>query len=178
VTDEIAIPNVASLLPLVAKGPLAFADEVGGWLLVGQLPDVEPNWAYRTEGVPVARAVRAPTGEVEAMLDERWAAWPLRKRPGNVFPDTIFVGRATNNDVCIPHTSVSKLHARVRNGVYGLILQDAGSSNGTMLNGDALVTGVDVSVSHGDLVRFGNVVFQCFEPAKLCAVLERFMATK
>lgn len=167
---------MGALFPLLVRGAEAFAHDVGGWLLVGQVPDAEPDWSYRTEGVSVARAVRAATGEVEAMLDPTWSVWVLKKRPGNVFPDTIFVGRATNNDICIPHTSVSKLHARCRYGVYGVVVQDAGSSNGTTVNGDAIAAGVDASVAHGDLVRFGNVVFQCFEPVRFHSVLQRFAA--
>ena len=173
-TDATTFPTVGSLLPLLAHGPEGFAKDVGGWVLIGQLPVVQESWAYRTEGVTTATAIRAATGEVEAMLDVTWAAWAVKKRPANVFPDTIFVGRATNNDVCIPHTSVSKLHARARYGVYGLVVQDAGSSNGTMLNGDAIGAGVDASVSHGDLLRLGNIVFQCFEPVQLHSVLLRF----
>ena len=165
--------GLASLMPLLRLGAKGFAAEVGGWLLVGQLPDEQVGWAYRTTGVSTATAVRAPTGEVEAMFDDAWAAFAVRKRPQSPFHETIFIGRATSNDVCIPHTSVSKLHARARYIGEALALQDANSSNGTTVNGD-----VDVTVDHGDLVRFGNVVFQCFEPVRFHSVLGRYRASR
>ncbi len=171
-------PTVAQLLPLIGRGPEAFARDVGGWLLVGHLPDEGAAWFYRTGTVNTARAMRAATGELEAMLDADWAAWTIKKRVGNQFPDTVFVGRSTSNDITIPHTSISKLHARLRYGDGGPLLPDGGSSNGTMLNGDPVGTGVDVAVAHGDLVRFGSLVFQCFEPRLLHNVLERFASTR
>ena len=45
-------------------------------------------------------------------------------------------------------------------------------------SGDACAAGVDCSVAHGDLVRFGSIVFQCFEPKKLHSVLQRFIAAR
>lgn len=173
------IPQLGQLLALVGRGREAFAKEVGGWVLVGQLPDdVGAEWNYRTGATKTARAVRAATGELEAMLDETWSALVLKKRPNNTFPDTVFVGRATNNDVCLPHASVSKLHARLRYQGKNLMVQDAGSSNGTMVNGEPVQHGVDVAITHGDLIRFGSVVFQCFEPLQLHGVLERFIAAR
>ncbi|MDP2341290.1 MAG: FHA domain-containing protein [Deltaproteobacteria bacterium] len=167
--------TIGDLLHLLSKGPDAFAEELGGWVLVGQIPDAATGWAFRTASLKGARAVRAPTGEVEAMLDEQWAALVIKKRPGSGFADTIFVGRATSNDVCVPHTSVSKLHARIRRVGDAVFLQDGGSSNGTLINGDVVAAGVDVALVHGDLVRFGSIVLQCFDPRRLHSVLVRFM---
>ncbi len=171
-------PTIGDLLHLVPRGAAAFAAEVGGWVLVGQVAEMAPGWAFRTASGKGAHAVRAPTGEVEAILDEGWAALVIKKRPGNGFADTIFIGRATSNDVRVAHTSVSKLHARVRRIGDGLFLQDAGSSNGTLVNGDVVAAGVDVALVHGDVVRFGSIVLQCFEPLRLHGVLERFVLAR
>ena len=171
-------PTIADLLPAVAKEADAFVADIGGWVLVGQIPDAASGWAFRTASVKGARAVKTATGEVEAMLDESWAALVVKKRPGSGFADTIFVGRSTSNDVCVPHTSVSKLHARIRDAGDGIFLQDAGSSNGTLVNGDVVGSGVDVALVHGDLIRFGSILLQCFEPRRLHSVLERFMSAR
>ena len=177
-TPPLERPTIGDLLHFVPRGPEAFAADLGGWVLVGQIPDAASGWSFRTAPLKGTRAVRAPTGEVEAMLDESWAALVVKKRPGSGFPDTIFVGRATSNDVCVPHTSVSKLHARMRMVGDGLFLQDGGSSNGTLVNGDVVGADVDVPLVHGDLLRLGSILLQCFEPVRLHSVLARFMAAR
>ncbi len=66
---------------------------------------------------------------------------PLRKVPGrNPFEAMITIGRAANNDIVIPFVCVSKFHAYVRRDPFSRaeLLFDAGSSNGTFLDGEQL----------------------------------------
>lgn len=164
------LPTVQALLDLVPRGSAAFAHDVGGWVLVGKVPDSgQPQ--YRTASINIGHALRAATGELEAIFDVDWSALVLKKKTGAAFADTILIGRAASNDVCIPHASISKLHARVTMSPAGPVIEDAGSSNGTMVNGDAIKSGA--VIADGDLVRFGSVVFQCFEPGRLHALLSR-----
>jgi uncharacterized ubiquitin-like protein YukD len=53
--------------------------------------------------------------------------------------------------------SVSRRHAQVlrRSGSY--VLSDLGSTNGTMINGQALQSGERIPLKHGDRVQFGDV---------------------
>jgi len=71
------------------------------------------------------------------------------------------IGRAEYNDIVIPDDSVSSQHAKLtrREGVW--MLTDVGSTNGTMVDGEA-VTG-DVPIAPGAFVRFGDVSL-VFEP--------------
>jgi FHA domain/von Willebrand factor type A domain len=67
------------------------------------------------------------------------------------------LGRGTENDLVIPHASVSRAHARIqrRNGVYQLV--DLNSTNGTFVN-DQPVHG-SVPIDSGTEVRLGEVSF-------------------
>lgn len=144
---------------------------MGGWILVSQCaPSDEDLWSFRTESVQM---LRSSTGEVDAMIDPSWQVFVVRKTKAGAFGDTILVGRATSNDVVIADRSISKLHARLRYEAGALVVQDAGSSNGTAVNGDAAPTGVDVVIGDSDLVRFGNVSFQAFSPTRLHGLLRR-----
>jgi hypothetical protein len=75
----------------------------------------------------------------------------------SLFKDEVSLGRGEDNDVVIPHASVSRAHARLmrRNGVFELT--DLNSTNGTYLNEQA-VHG-SVSISSGNQVRLGDVRF-------------------
>jgi pSer/pThr/pTyr-binding forkhead associated (FHA) protein len=46
------------------------------------------------------------------------------------------VGRTSENDICIPSNLVSRHHARLLVGPTGVIVEDAGSTNGCFVNGD------------------------------------------
>jgi pSer/pThr/pTyr-binding forkhead associated (FHA) protein len=75
----------------------------------------------------------------------------------SLFKDEVSLGRGEDNDVVIPHASVSRAHARLmrRNGVFELT--DLNSTNGTYLNEQPVHS--SVSVSSGNQVRLGDVRF-------------------
>jgi pSer/pThr/pTyr-binding forkhead associated (FHA) protein len=67
------------------------------------------------------------------------------------------VGRGEENDIVIPHASVSRTHARLtrRGGIFELT--DLNSTNGSYVN-DRPVQG-NVTVASGSEVRFGDIRF-------------------
>ncbi len=75
----------------------------------------------------------------------------------SLFKDEVTVGRGEDNDVVIPHASVSRAHARLmkRNGAYELM--DLNSTNGTFVD-DRRLTGSQ-SLPNGSRLRFGDVQF-------------------
>lgn len=82
----------------------------------------------------------------------------IAKAPGNPYADRVSVGRTANCDVVLKDPSVSKLHAHFRwDEQGGLVLVDARSSNGTMVNGSAALPGVAEPLQSGDVVQFGAV---------------------
>jgi len=75
----------------------------------------------------------------------------------------VTIGRASNNDVVIPDPSVSRMHAMVKRGDDGIFLMlDAGSSNGTTINGNSVLArgnGPPSQFKPGDNLRLGRVEF-------------------
>jgi hypothetical protein len=68
------------------------------------------------------------------------------------------VGRGTDNDLYLNHTSVSKVHAAVRMDNLGtLLVADTGSTNGTHINGVRIPYGEARPIAEGDVVAFGEV---------------------
>ena len=70
----------------------------------------------------------------------------------------INVGRGTDNNLYLNHTSVSKVHAAVRMDKDGtLLVADTGSTNGTHINGVRIPYGEARPIADGDVVAFGEV---------------------
>ena len=92
----------------------------------------------------------------------------------------ITVGRSEKNDVMLADISVSRFHAFFKRGpVGGLQLHDAGSTNGTLVNGASVCTkeaGPPVDVKSGDNIRFGQVDVTYLECDALRAYVSKFGA--
>ena len=67
----------------------------------------------------------------------------------------IFVGRNPDNEIHLEDRTISGIHAVILRKEKRFLLQDAGSRNGTFLNGQA-VQG-RVPIREGDTIRFGRV---------------------
>jgi pSer/pThr/pTyr-binding forkhead associated (FHA) protein len=67
----------------------------------------------------------------------------------------MLIGRGSNNDISLPETSVSRLHASIIITQRGVYIQDEGSSLGTQLNGQTIQPGVPVLLKHGDIIQVG-----------------------
>jgi EAL domain-containing protein (putative c-di-GMP-specific phosphodiesterase class I) len=68
------------------------------------------------------------------------------------------VGRRTGLALSLPCQSVSKVHADLRVIGDSLRVRDLASTNGTFVNGMRIAD--DSAVQAGDLLQFGNVIFQ------------------
>jgi tetratricopeptide (TPR) repeat protein len=64
------------------------------------------------------------------------------------------VGRANDNPICIPDTSVSRKHILIRRLGGGWEVSDLGSGNGTLLNGEPLTDAMPLS--HGNTLTLGD----------------------
>jgi hypothetical protein len=88
-----------------------------------------------------------------------WVLGLLRSARNRV-PDAITLGRAPDNDLVIPHASVSKVHAFFRKHPsaerYSIV--DAGSSFGTTVNGNSVTTASPHPLASGDTIVFARVV--------------------
>jgi len=67
----------------------------------------------------------------------------------------VVIGRGRSADVRIPHRTVSELHATLSQEHGGFSLCDEGSTNGTRVNGEALVPHRGRRLHDGDLIEAG-----------------------
>ena len=120
-----------------------------------------PPAQAQTRPAPMPANVRpappAPSGPItEARLT---TVNPVDPVPAEyaLLKDEISLGRGEDNDVVIPHASVSRAHARLmrRNGAYELM--DLNSTNGSYVN-EQPVHG-SVTVRSGSEVRLGDIRF-------------------
>lgn len=82
----------------------------------------------------------------------------VAKSERNPFSALITVGRAGNNDICLPSQRVSKLHAFLKQAPgRGWLLLDNGSANGTFLNTIRLESNRDHALRSGDELQFADV---------------------
>lgn len=66
----------------------------------------------------------------------------------------ITIGRSARNDLCIPDPFASRVHAEVRREGDGYVLQDLGSANGTLFNGEP--AGGSIPLAPGDRIQIGE----------------------
>lgn len=80
---------------------------------------------------------------------------PLIFKPGG---KRLNVGRASDNELTLNDSSVSKIHAALLMTAEGtLLVADTGSTNGTYLNGRRIAYGESRLIEDGDVVGFGDV---------------------
>lgn len=130
------------------------------------------TFARRLEAAVRARS-RADLDAVLAGLPGRWQrgwaalvsrlprVWPSASWPVLMFPSgeqsRFTIGRDTGCDMVLPDPTVSRWHAGLRREPGGWLLDDLGSTNGTLVNGWRVRAWVPVR--DGDLVSFGAVTF-------------------
>jgi hypothetical protein len=100
--------------------------------------------------------------------------FPIVKRtPGGVLQDRVSIGRNRNADIHLPFRRISKFHAFFTSTMNGTkyFLTDAGSTNGSFLNGRRLPTGQSAEVNDRALVHFSQFLFVFFMPTAFYSLL-------
>jgi hypothetical protein len=99
---------------------------------------------------------------------------PLKKRTDvdAAFSDRISVGRAPNKDIVLRHASISKFHAWFQmDEMSQVYVADAGSKNGTRLDGQRLPARDPVQAKTLAVVAFGSVEGMLVDAEALFRVL-------
>src|SRR5262245_58760746 len=108
---------------------------------------------------------RPPTGAISAVSSKSEAngiklVCTAGPKSGQEFPlvqQEVVIGRATDNGISIPDTSVSRKHLKLRKASGGWMAMDLGSGNGTLLNGELLTD--ETVLGNGDVLALGDTEF-------------------
>jgi pSer/pThr/pTyr-binding forkhead associated (FHA) protein len=82
----------------------------------------------------------------------------------------LILGRSEAADIALPYSSISREHARLSIQGGSLIIEDLGSSNGVLVNGNKAPRAV---VGAGDLVTLGVVEFRIARRGEDTVILDR-----
>jgi pSer/pThr/pTyr-binding forkhead associated (FHA) protein len=80
------------------------------------------------------------------------------KLPGQ----TATIGRATECDIIIASKAISRENTRIRQEGRHWFVEDLGSTNGTYLNGERILTAMNLR--DGDAIKVGDVIFIFHDP--------------
>lgn len=86
-----------------------------------------------------------------------WDLIPLSTLAGSSFVDLITLGRTSQNDIIISDTSVSRSQAFFRKRDPNWFLCDAGSKNGTRVDGQLLLPRTEIQLRDNARLEFGSV---------------------
>jgi hypothetical protein len=123
-----------------------------GWSLTGTVDirfEADPS---RRPGAPSAVFPDAPASARSLSL--------VRTDTGERFalgPSTVTIGRSSGSTIVVDDTRVSRSHATVDRSRSGWSITDAGSANGTTVNGKALAPRSAKALSAGDVLGVGPV---------------------
>ena len=122
--------------------------------------DDSPERVYRTEFGRVASAHGTDMSPEHERRRPLGVVVSITKKEGAPFPEQIGLGRAANTDVSLPLTKLSKYHAFFReDGSRGFVVADAGSKNGTWVDGARLAAKAPAPVVDGTRIRVGPYKF-------------------
>ncbi len=100
-------------------------------------------------------AAKSKTEQVPYLTDPTGREHPLTG-------DSIVIGRAVESDIVITSKRVSREHAQVRRDGWRVILEDMGSTNGTFLNDERLLS--PTALHDEDRIKVGDVVLTFHDP--------------
>jgi len=109
-----------------------------------------------SQGMALGKGAQKPGGRPSPVV------FFLAKTGKNPFGNMITLGRATNNDVCLPLSSVSKLHAYFTELPSGWSLSDGNATNGTFVADKRLAPGASAALKDGVTVGFGPETIATF----------------
>jgi hypothetical protein len=137
------------------------------------------QWGFHTHTDDCSNGYASARGyatydELNSLLvADRWFAIPFRKPVASEsrYPKRISIGRSADKDIVLRHNTVSKFHAWFELAIEGTYhVADAGSRNGTRLNGRNVVAG-PMPIAPGDTLRFGSVEALVCSPSDLAAAI-------
>jgi chromosome segregation ATPase len=110
----------------------------------------------------VDRVEEAPSNDVR--IETQRVLLPVEHEGEPILLDrpVINIGRTTDNDVCIPSKLISRRHARLLVSANGVVVEDAGSTNGCFVNGIEVTQHL---MQDGDVLEIGDLRFRLCTPS-------------
>lgn len=141
-------------------------------LLILEAPDTNEEWTFKTSTISSQHIAFARDLGLQGLTlsadASRYRVFPVRKSKDSPWSERISVGRARNNDITIPHKSVSKLHAHLSFDAEGqLLVVDAKSRNGVRINDKKINPGEPHTLTSGDIITFGAIALTRVEASEL-----------
>lgn len=96
-----------------------------------------------------------------SVTSTRWLTFPISGR------ESVSIGRDTTQDICLPHSSVSKTHAKIVRDRDGCYISDCNSQNGVILNNrhishkERLHEKDIITITNNKLIFMTTMVFYC-----------------
>jgi len=132
-------------------------------------------------GAPAPTTADGGTAVLRLPLEEKPTAEPSRARPlasgevarlvvqttelaGQIFSldrSEMTIGRTEDNDIVVPHRSISSRHAKIVHDAGQFRIVDLDSANGVLVNGEEYAR---VDIRKGDVIELGHVKFQFLAP--------------
>lgn len=114
------------------------------------------------DGLTRERETTVPTGGEQLFLESHHAKLVLVSSAdaGAVFPidrERVLLGRGPGVDFAFDDPEMSRQHARIDCAEDGARIRDLGSTNGLLVNGNAVQA---VELKNGDRVQLGGLTFQ------------------
>ncbi len=139
-------------------GEVAFRVIFSGSVLLGlgmvaRVLERPRGWARRTLG-------REGLEELSAVASVTARVWRLRKDRIRSDASMITLGQSVDNDIVIAEYTVSTHHCAFGFDPTGMVICDAGSLNGTSVNGNLLEAGVQVRLRDKSHLVLGRLELQ------------------
>ncbi|HEV8324672.1 MAG TPA: FHA domain-containing protein [Myxococcota bacterium] len=137
-------------------------------------PLVPPPRGVRDD-IDTAPATKTGVAEQLRRIAASTLVLPIGKHKVNLYQDKITLGRAPNNDVVLPHPTVSKFHGYFRAEGAAMTFTDYASQNGTRLGWELLAPRVAHPLRDAAQLHFGDVPARYHTPAGLYDYLRGFI---
>jgi two-component system cell cycle response regulator len=90
----------------------------------------------------------------------------------------MFLGRSVESHIYVDDKSVSRSHARISVNGSECWLEDLGSSNKTVINGQTLNPAQPVRLRNNDQIKTGNIIFKFLEKGSLETITHQELSEK
>jgi sigma-B regulation protein RsbU (phosphoserine phosphatase) len=100
------------------------------------------------------------SGSKENRAQALYFKGPMKDQTFDFKQKAVFIGRSSPNDIQINDIKISRKHLKIFKIGESFSIEDLGSTNGTLLNGEMITPGKSYEVTERDTIVIGNTVIQ------------------